>query len=195
MTIRLFHFSDDSTIVKFHPRPVRVAVERPAGQEWLNGPLVWSTDEAHELLYLFPRECPRIVVWPTPSTSIEDRAAWFGGTSFRAIAHIEHAWLDRFKTVRIYRYHLPVEPFEDIGDVGMHVSRTPVVPTRVDALDDLVGELASRGIALRVVDRLTPLKGVWQTTLHASGIRLRNAQDWGKPEGTHSQPGRTVTVT
>ncbi len=27
--------------------------------------------------------------------------------------------------------------------------------------------------------RLTPLRGIWDTSLHASGIRLRNAQDWG----------------
>jgi len=29
-----------------------------------------------------------------------------------------------------------------------------------------------------VMERLTPLKNVWSTSLHASGIRLRNAQDW-----------------
>ncbi|WP_339329380.1 DUF6886 family protein [Burkholderia multivorans] len=54
MTTGLFHFSDDPGIAMFHPRPVRVADDRPAGQEWLNGPLVWATDEAHYLLYLFP---------------------------------------------------------------------------------------------------------------------------------------------
>jgi hypothetical protein len=194
MTVRLFHFSDDPGITIFHPRPVRVSVDRPAGQEWLNGPLVWATDEIYELLYLFPRECPRIVVWPTQYTSIEDRAAWFGDTSSRAIAHIEHDWFDRFRTARIYRYHVPFEQFEDIDDVGMWVSRTPVFPTRIDIVDDLIGELGSRNIELRVMDRLTPLKRVWQTTLHASGIRLRNAHDWGKPGWTHSKPGRLVVI-
>lgn len=27
--------------------------------------------------------------------------------------------------------------------------------------------------------RLTTLRGIWDTSLHASGVRLRNAQDWG----------------
>ena len=33
-------------------------------------------------------------------------------------------------------------------------------------------------IELRVMQDLSPLKGVWSTTLHASGIRLRNASNW-----------------
>lgn len=33
-----------------------------------------------------------------------------------------------------------------------------------------------------------------RTSLHASGIRLRNAQDWGKPGWTHSKPGRQIIV-
>lgn len=195
MTIRLFHFSDDPAIAIFHPRPVRVAVDRPAGQEWLNGPLVWATDEAHELLYLFPRECPRIVVWPTQYTSEEDRTAWFSATANRrAIAHIERAWLDRLTSSVIYRYHVPVNQFEDIDDVGMWVSNTHVVPSRMDVLNDLMAELESRNVELRSMDSLIPLKEIWQTTLHASGIRLRNAQGWGKPGWTHSKPGRAVDI-
>jgi hypothetical protein len=195
MTMRLFHFSDDPDITIFHPRPVRVAVDRPAGQERLNGPLVWATDEAHELLYLFPRECPRIVVWPTQYTSEKDRTAWFGETTNRrAIAHIERAWLDRLASGVIYRYHLAVDQFEDIDDAGMWVSNTPVVPSHMDVLDNLIAELDSRKVELRIMGSLTPLKEIWQTTLHASGIRLRNAQGWGKPGWTHSKPGRAVAI-
>jgi hypothetical protein len=29
-----------------------------------------------------------------------------------------------------------------------------------------------------MLDDLTPLKEVWQSSLHASGIRLRNARGW-----------------
>lgn len=184
MTTRLFHFSDDPGIAIFHPRPVRVSVDRPAGQQWLNGPLVWATDEAHELLYLFPRECLRIVVWPTQHTTGEDKAAWFGAAAnSRAIAHIERAWEDRLTHGVVYRYHVPVERFDDVDDVGMWVSNTPVVPSHMDVLDDLIAELQSRNVELRIMDSLTPLKGVWQTTLHASGIRLRNAQNWGSRAG------------
>ena len=54
--MRLFHYSEDPSIVVFEPRPVRVPAARRAGFEWLNGPLVWAIDEPHSILYLFPRE-------------------------------------------------------------------------------------------------------------------------------------------
>jgi hypothetical protein len=116
-------------------------------------------------------------------------------SDFRAIAHIESAWFERMKLGVVHRYDLPPSLFEDVGEVGMWVSRTEVTPGRIETLCDLLAELESRNIELRVMERLTPLKGVWQTSLHASGIRLRNAQDWGKPAWTHSKPGRKIVVT
>ncbi len=192
--MRLFHFSDNSEITTFEPRPIRVQVDRPAGQEWLNGPLVWAIDGAHEHLYLFPRECPRIVVWRTTTTTSSDMEQWFRGSACRAIAFVERAWLDRIEAGAIYRYDLPTAGFEDVGEVGMWVSRLPVRPIGVEALSPLQTELIRRDVELRVVDTLVPLKGVWETSLHASGIRLRNAQGWGKPAWTHSKPGRPVRL-
>jgi hypothetical protein len=156
--------------------------------------LVWASDEAHSLLYLFPRECPRIVIWPTSRTSPEDREAWFGNKPYRAIAYIEDDWLDRVKSTAIHRYLMPPGPFEDIDDVGMWVSRTTVVPAGLDSIDNLPAELERERVELRSLPRLTPLKPVWQTTLHASGIRTRNAQDWGPPGWSHSKPGRIVAI-
>ncbi|QXG56834.1 hypothetical protein KTJ90_19530 (plasmid) [Pantoea jilinensis] len=193
--MRLFHFSDNSDITIFKPRQLRVHVDRPAGLEWLNGSLIWATDEAHELLYLFPRECPRIIYWPRPDTSRVDIEKWMGSDSqATAIACIEHAWLSRFQSGKIYRYELPVDGFEPTGEVGMWVSQNNVIPTDLKAFSNLDTELALRNITLRVMERLTPLKSVWLTSLHASGIRLRNAQDWGKPGWTHSRPGRQIFV-
>ena len=70
--MRLFHFSDDPNIKTFVPRPVRVSVERPSGMAWLNDPLIWTIDDVHQLMYLFPRKCPRILLWPTSETKQED---------------------------------------------------------------------------------------------------------------------------
>lgn len=176
--MRLFHFSDDPAIGSFEPRAVRVPAARPAGQEWLNGPLVWAIDEAHEHLYLFPRECPRILIWSTPTTSPADRDAWFGGRPQKAIAFVERAWLDRLEAALVYRYEMPATAFQDVGDVGMWVSSQAVTPSGVEPLSSLPGELEARNVELRVVDSLVPLKGLWRTSLHASGIRLRNAQEW-----------------
>lgn len=190
----LFHFGDDPGIAVFVPRTLRVAVDRGPDRAWLNGPLVWATDSRHGLLYLSPRECPRIVIWPTDTTSPEDRDAWFGGRSCRAIAFIEDDWRDRLRAAALYRYALPACGFEDIDDVGMWVSRRAVVPSGLDVPDDLPGALDDEAVELRSLPRLTPLRSIRQTTLHASGIRTRNAQD-GEPAGwSHSKPGRTVVA-
>lgn len=184
--MRLFHFSDDPAVPCFEPRPVRVPVDRPRGQDWLNGPLVWAIDEAHSFLYLFPRECPRVLLWPTPATTAADRERWLGNTTARAVAYIEHAWTERVAAGSINRYELPADTFEDVRDVGMWVSRTAVTPTRIERLTDLPAHLASQNVELRTIDRLTPLKNAWASTLHVSGIRLRNAVDWGAPSWPHT---------
>ena len=175
---RLFHFSDDPAIELFTPRPVTVPSERPPGREWLNGPLVWAIEEARQAMYLFPRDCPRILLWPTPATTREDLALWWGSRTCLAIAHIEWDWFDRLKSARIHGYELPLEPFEDLYDAGMWVARTPVRPLSMETLDDLPATLAAAGVELRIMDSLTPLRDVWETSLHASGVRLRNAKDW-----------------
>ena len=184
--MQLYHFSEDPLIALFEPRPVRVAVQRRPGQEWLNGPLVWAIDEAHSILYLFPRECPRILIWPTPNTTPADRTHWMGATTARAVAFIETAWADRLAHTTIHRYTLPPVTFEDVGDVGMWVSRSSVKPTALHALTNLPKHLTESGVELRTVDNLTPLKPVWESSLHASGIRLRNAKDWGNPGWPHT---------
>ncbi len=185
---RLAHFSEDPDITAFHPRPVKVAAQRPPGQEWLNGPLVWAIDDRHEILYLFPRDCPRIVIWPTTSTSEEDRTRWFPDGSLRAIAYIEQAWLTRLQESVIYRYSLPTDSFEEVGEIGMWVSRTAVRPANIERLTDLPTQLDGRGVALHALEDLTPLKDIWQSSLHASGIRLRNAAGWGEPGWPHTKP-------
>lgn len=188
--MRLFHFSDEPGIARFEPRPARIPVARRAGFAWLNGPLVWAIDEAHEPLYLFPRECPRILIWPTDTTTPQDRARWFGDSGARMIAFMEAAWAMRHASAIVHRYEFSPETFEDIRDAGMRVSRRPAIPIRVDALSDLPRELASRNVELRALPSLLPLKGIWQTSLHASGLRLRNAEGWGAPGWPHS-PGQT----
>jgi len=176
--MRLFHFSHDRGISRFEPRPVAIPSERPAGREWLNGPLVWAIDEPHQAMYLFPRDCPRILIWQTPQTKDEDLAPWWGERSDRIIAHIEWAWWERMRTCRTCRYELPPDGFEDLHDAGMWVSREPAEPLSMEVIGDLLGALEAMGVELRFMPRLTPLQGLWNSSLHCSGIRLRNAQEW-----------------
>ena len=158
--MRLFHFSDDPGIKRFVPRPVRVPSKRAKGMEWLNGPLVWAIDAWHEPMYLFLRECPRILLWRLPQTSNADIAKWFDEIRARVLAHIEEAWLERLESETIYRYELPVDSFENLKDAGQWVSRETVIPLRIEALTDLRAELVARDVDLRVLPRLTPLKHV-----------------------------------
>ena len=184
----LFHFSEDPAIRVFAPRPVRVGVDRGQAGAWLNGPLVWAIDDAHSLLYLFPRDCPRIVIWPTERTSPEDRRAWFGDVTGRAVAYVEEAWAERIAAAAIERYQMPPGTFEPTGEPGTWVSKSPVFPAGHDTIRDLPGAMAAQGLELRTLPRLTPLAPIWTSTLHASGIRLRNAQDWVTPEGGPPRP-------
>lgn len=174
--MRLFHFSEDPGIGRFEPRPVAVPSARPPGQEWLNGPLVWAIEEARQGMYLFPRDCPRILLWPVASTTAEDRATWLGEA--REAAYVEARWLAALSAARLYRYELPADAFETLDDAGMWVSRSAVTPLAIEELSDLPAVLAGCGVELRVVESLAPLRGVWDSSLHASGIRLRNAVGW-----------------
>jgi len=188
--MRLFHFSEDPKIARFAPRPVQVPAQRPSGKEWLNGALVWAIDEAHQRLYLFPRECPRIVLWPKASTSDEDRLLWLKDMTkeFDAIAIVESSWVEAIQKSTLCRYELPHGSFEDIQEVGMWVSHQQVEPITMAILDDLESELASSRTKLCVVDSLLQFKPVWGSSVHASGIRLRNARGWGEPGWPHSPP-------
>ncbi len=173
--MRLFHFSEDGGIERFDPRPVPRWPESP--------PLVWTIDEWHAPLYSFPRDCPRILLWPLPETSEADRERWFGASEARMLAHIEWRWLERMRSTVLYRYAFDARPFEDLHDAGMHVAREAVTPGAVEPVGDLLEALRGAGVELRLLERLTPLRGVWDTTLHASGIRLRNAIGWDEVGG------------
>ncbi|TCU28616.1 hypothetical protein EV131_102451 [Rhizobium laguerreae] len=115
--MRLFHFSDDAGIAAFEPRPVRVPSARAPGREWLNGPLVWAIDADHDFMYLFPRDCPRILLWATADTPEAERRRWLG--DWRAVACVERHWLERLEAETIQRYEMPAEGFEGLDDAGM----------------------------------------------------------------------------
>jgi hypothetical protein len=174
----LFHFSERGDIARFEPRPVEVPAPRGPGQDWLNGPLVWAIDAWHQPMYLFPRDCPRILLWPTEATTLEDRERWWGGSQATMIAHIERGWLDAFEQARVFRYRLPAESFESLSDAGMWVSRVAVEPAERVVIDDLGRALGAAEVELQVVDSLAPLRAAFGTSMHVSAIRLRNSATW-----------------
>ena len=174
----LFHFSEDPAIELFTPRPVAAPSERGAGRDWLNGPLVWAIDDAFAAMYLFPRDCPRIVLFPKSDSSAGDLADWFGDGKAKAIAHIESDWLERLRVATLYRYEFPSQTFESLGDAGMHVSKTAVRPLTMRTMGSLPDALTEAGVELRVIPDLSRLWEVWSTSLNVSGVRLRNSKGW-----------------
>lgn len=178
MTIRLFHFSDNHLIERFQPRCVRTPSQRESRFEWLNGPLVWAIDDWHQPMYLFPRDCPRILLWRNKHTQPCDIEKYLNNTNARMIAYIEKSWLPELNAESLYRYELPISSFQSLQDAGMWVSNTAVSPIRKTCIENLPSELQEANVEVRVLDRLTPLRNAWNSSLHVSGIRLRNAQDW-----------------
>lgn len=176
--MRLFHFSERGDIRAFHPRPVETPSGRKPGMEWLNGPLVWAIDAWHQPLYLFPRDCPRIVVWSVEGSTPRDWTAWCGGSAARMVAFVEREWSASVSRGAIHRYQLPPEKFRSLDDAGMWVSASTVDPLAVELIGDLPAALQAQDVDLRAVDDLGALRGIWSSTLHASGIRLRNARTW-----------------
>lgn len=94
------------------------------------------------------------------------------------IAHVEWEWVRRILDQSLYRYQLPPDSFRPIEDGWMWVSKEIVTPVHVERIDDLLGALCELKVELRVMDSLLPLRELWSTSLHVSGIRLRNAVDW-----------------
>ncbi|MEX2238438.1 MAG: DUF6886 family protein [Dehalococcoidia bacterium] len=165
----LYHFSEEPRIGVFVPHR---AFSRREDEE----PLVWAIDEWHSFMYFFPRDCPRILVWPLASSSEDDRVRFMGETPARAVATIAAGWLERLGSTTVYRYELPAVSFEDLNDAGMHVSRGTIKPVDCEAIRDLPRALSDAGVELRSVESLWPLHdALLEATLHYSMIRMRNA--------------------
>jgi hypothetical protein len=161
----LFHVSEEPGIERFEPRPSQNADE----------PVVWAIDTDRLCNYLLPRECPRVTYYAGRETTAADVEQFLGSSP--AVIAVESAWLERLRSCRLYCYHLPPQTFTCMDEcAGYFVSRRPVVPTQVQVVDDLLVALLGRGVELRFVPNLWPLRdAVVSSTLRFSLIRMRNA--------------------
>jgi hypothetical protein len=161
----LFHVSEEPGIERFEPRPSQNADE----------PVVWAIDTDRLCNYLLPRECPRVTYYAGRETTAADVERFLGSSP--AVIAVESAWLEHLRSCRLYCYHLPPQTFACMDEcAGYFVSRRPVVPTQVQVVDDLLVALLGRGVELRFVPNLWPLRdAVVSSTLRFSLIRMRNA--------------------
>jgi uncharacterized protein DUF6886 len=161
----LFHISEESDIRRFEPR----------GSQYTDDPVVWAIDDDHLRNYLLPRECPRVTYYAGRETTTADVERFLGSSP--AVVAVEDGWLERLRSCRLYCYHMPPETFECLdGCAGYFVSRKPVMPARVEVLEDPIAELLKRGIELRFLPSLWPLRdAVVASSLQFSVIRMHNA--------------------
>jgi hypothetical protein len=137
---------------------------------------VWAIDERYSWLYWFPRDCPRACFWAVDTTTDEDVELWLDGDRVRRVAVIENEWLARVRSVALYGYRMPSEPFDVVQDDRFYIAATTVDAIERVEVGDLLARHAGSGIELRIAPTLYPLwDKVIGTTLDFSGIRLRNA--------------------
>ena len=168
---RLFHASDRPDIDLFVPRPP--APGHPLG---LERPVVWAIRDGLLHNFLLPRNCPRVTFYALPDSDPADVARLMGQTAARYIVAIESGWLDAVRQGIIYLYEFSPDGFFEVdAGAGYYVRETPVAPLSVRRVADLLVELASRDVELRVTPSLWPLRdAVLNSTLQFSIIRLRH---------------------
>ncbi len=174
----VLHFSEEAGIIEFVPR-------RAATQN-LGSVHVWAVDAFHSPSYWFPRDCPRVMTWRTPSTTADD-ASRLLGTGVSRVHAIEYGWLERLRTAVLFAYRFDAAAFRVLEAHGAamvcdHVVRPLGPPTSVN---DLIGLHEAEAIELRVKTNLSSWwNEVVASTLGFSGIRLSNAIGW--PSAFHA---------
>ena len=93
------------------------------------------------------------------------------------VVAVENGWLERIRSCTLHCYRLPHETFECLDEsAGYFVSRIPVVPEHIEALDNVMEELLGRGVQLRFLPDIWSLRdAVVASSLQFSMIRMRNA--------------------
>ncbi|MBW7474244.1 hypothetical protein K0T92_05770 [Paenibacillus oenotherae] len=169
----VYHYSEESAIPRFEPRPA------PAYPEL--GQVVWAVNEERAPNYYLPRDCPRIIARRGAPVSAELEEKLFGYSTADTIMFVEGRWLGRIRNAKLFCYTLPADTFVMIdGTAGYHVSEQGVTPLTVEPMGDLLARIVEKGIELRVVPNLFPLRdAVPKATMDYSMIRFRNAMDEG----------------
>jgi hypothetical protein len=181
---RLFHISEEAGIVKFVPRP------SPSFFPAITGDVVYAITGKLLHNYLLPRDCPRVTYYANPDSKPEDIGRFLGQSNATFVVAIEAGWFQRVKESVLYSYEFPVGSFIPLDEIaGYFISYESVVPLAERRIDDIFGELLSRGdIELRVLPELWTLgNAVVQSSLSYSLIRMRNALTPAPPD-PHSRP-------
>ncbi len=167
MAERIHHVSEAAAIVRFEPRADAEGRLR-----------VWAIGESRLHNYLLPRDCPRVTYYTTATTSQHDRRAFFTVSDTQSVVAIEHRWLPALSSTRLHVYEFDAGDFVLEDEIAAYyVSTRTAVPIAHREVANPLVELFVRGVELRVLSSLWPLRdAVVASTLGFSIIRMRNAQ-------------------
>ncbi|HEY4608879.1 MAG TPA: hypothetical protein VIH06_06735 [Ilumatobacteraceae bacterium] len=165
----LYHFSEDPSIERFVPHVPRTNPTHRAA--------VWAIDYERAPLYWFPRDCPRVTIWPFDDVQLTAFRSRFT-TSARRLHAIESGWYERMCKAQVYRYEFDADGFEPWEQAnGQWISDREVVPSAVEPVGDLIDAHHSAGIELRLTPSLWPLHDVaLERQFDFSVVRMHNAQ-------------------
>jgi len=165
----LYHFSEDPTIERFVPH---VPKTNPAHRA-----AVWAIDQERAPLYWFPRECPRVTIWPFDDGGLAAFRSRFT-TAARRLHAIEFEWLERMRNAKVYRYEFDADGFEPWKQAnGQWITDREVVPSAVEPVGDLLDAHHRAGIELRLAPSLWPLRdAAVEGEFDFSLVRMHNAR-------------------
>ncbi len=174
--MRLFHFSDDPHLELLKPR---VPSRHPDRE-----PFVYAVDEAHQALYFFPPDCPRLAVWADSSSRAEDVEWLQERTDQRILLAIDSSWADRVARGSICRYLVSPESFFQENNHGCFVSRLPIKVATPTIFDNLPQAMREADAMLAVVGSLSAFAhSIESSTLHVTMIRMGLLDDWVETPG------------
>jgi len=187
--LRLFHFSDRGDIAVFEPRPPE---RHPEAESF-----VYAINSWHAPLYLFPRDCPRIGVWPVETTLDKDISAFRDLTSARMRLLIDSSFERSWREKELFRYEFdPADGFIDCQDHGVWVSRSVVAAQSVVRLTNLPSCIEDEGIQVEIVASLAESASEFydfeakqfRTSLHVSMVRMALLPGWNHQAGRPVRP-------
>jgi hypothetical protein len=169
--MRLFHVSEESDISIFTPRiPKRKDIDNSKG-------LVWAITEACLPNFLVPRDCPRVAYYATDESNEQDIEKFFADKRTPYVLAIEQKWFDLMMETTLYVYEFNIDDFylQD-KTAGYYVSEVEQVPINKYIVTDIVKELFTRNVELRILPNLWSLGEKIKASLQWSLCRMRNAQ-------------------
>jgi len=128
-------------------------------------------------LYWFPRECPRVAIWPFDDGGLAAFQVRFATAAGRIHA-IELGWYERMRDAMVYRYEFDANAFEPWQEAnGQWITDREVVPRSVAPVGDLIAAHERSGIELRLTPSLWPLHdAALEGRFDFSLVRMHNAQ-------------------